>query len=715
MADYAPLTVYESRTVRFLRAVGLLRVEDAKPETVTPGGDWATGTPMFAPYDRRRAMSALVASPYLAACVTSVAEDLAGLPLKAARRVRVDGQWTLEPVTDHPALDVIAKPSSDPTVTGRSLRTQLAVDKQLAGDAFALITTLGGKPVGLQRLHPARVDLEPTPYGTISSVGFSRSTHSKQSYDPNTVLIWRGVSWADDPSGLFGIGYAQILDSDIQAELALSRSTATQAKKGRPDGIYAPSDKERIWNDRDVQRQKVQLDNVLSASTGGVAVLSGAGTLTPLGWAPRDMANVEQSDNIRTKIMALTGVPPIRLGLETANYATSENQMRVYWMRLLSTATGIDEQFTRLAQKWDADVVVYHDFSQVAALQNDALAMLEQVKQHIANGMSPADAYAYVGFDDIPEIFDPIAEPAQPQNPAAQDGEAKTTALPWVKSEPATAALERPATAEARDLYWKGWLSSIQAPAERALTRVWKAELKAASARYARRAGRVLGDRKALGADGIVTKATISQAEMNEILDSSGEIAVLTEGVPPSVVRRGLRAAFARAARELGEDLAWSPDLDPTTEVIADMVTFVEQATKDRIAAVVRTSLSEGIQVNDLQKLIQQDAMFSPMRALRVSRTETAKVLSKGTRLAYDDAAKAGVEFRVEWLSAKDEHVRPDHEALEGVQVKPGEDFTVPDTGPDQLYAGETGAGPGEFAEAGMVVNCRCTTIPVLT
>ena len=286
----------------------------------------------------------------------------------------------------------------------------------------------------------------------------------------------------------------------------------------------------------------------------------------------------------------------------------------------------------------------------------------------------------------------------------------RAVAMPWARQ---VAAFAPPAGEQARGVYWRGWLDSIQRPTERRLRSAWTTMLRQAARRYARRAGRVLGDTRSL-AGPVIVRATISQAELDDILDSTGEIEAMTAAVPRTTVRQGLQLSFSRAARQLAADLAWAPELDPTEAIIADMVTFVEQTTKDRIAKLVRESLSAGVQVNDLQKAIQDDTGFSPRRALRIARTETGKILSQGTRLAYQDAAAAGVSFRVQWLSARDEVVRADHQALDGQEIEPGGLFVVPDSD-GALYPGASGAGPGEFAEAGLVCNCRCTTIPVLT
>lgn len=427
--DYDALVIRESRFVRFVRAMGLLVVEE--PQEATPGADFAQGVPVSAPYNPRRALSALVASPYFAACVEAISRDLAGLPVIVGRKVKDSEGERIEPVPDHPLAKLIEKPTGDPTVTGRQWRMQVIADRLCAGTAGAVvIRDRSGMPAAMQRMHPARIDIEPSETGGIRTVGYARSMgESQQSYSPETVLLWRNISWADDPTGLYGIGYAQVLDADITAEVELAKSAARQAKKGRPDAVYGPSVEGEVWAPKQVKAMEVQVRNMIRNADGGVAIMSGVGKLQPLGWAPKDMANAEQRTLIRTTCMSLFGVPPIRLGLETANYATAREQLRVYWMGLQARAAEFDEQLTRLGVMFgEPDLVVYTDFSGVAALQEDESERLARVKMHIDNGMSADDAYRYEGLDDAPDIVDPLTEPAQQQPPAQAakpDGQAE--------------------------------------------------------------------------------------------------------------------------------------------------------------------------------------------------------------------------------------------------------------------------------------------------
>ena len=90
-----------------------------------------------------------------------------------------------------------------------------------------------------------------------------------------------------------------------------------------------------------------------------------------------------------------------------------------------------------------------------------------------------------------------------------------------------------------------------------------------------------------------------------------------------------------------------------------------------------------------------------------MARTEATKALNGGAQLAYNAAeTQQGVVVYKRWISARDSSVRESHRLMDGQTVPQGAAFVTP--------SGERGSGPGHFNSAGEVVNCRCTTIPVI-
>ena len=73
--------------------------------------------------------------------------------------------------------------------------------------------------------------------------------------------------------------------------------------------------------------------------------------------------------------------------------------------------------------------------------------------------------------------------------------------------------------------------------------------------------------------------------------------------------------------------------------------------------------------------------------------------------MAFDQAADLGVVFLREWVSSRDNAVRPTHEELDGTTEQPGALFTS--------ESGAQGLGPGMFMVASEDINCRCVVRPV--
>ena len=216
--------------------------------------------------------------------------------------------------------------------------------------------------------------------------------------------------------------------------------------------------------------------------------------------------------------------------------------------------------------------------------------------------------------------------------------------------------------------------------------------------RYSRRIGQVLGGRKSL-----VTR-DITREQMDAILMDELERELLLEQFDPKIIDDALRLAFTATSRRLRADIVWDPTTDLAEQIIGDMITNVQQYTKDRVARVVRAGMSSGSSINEIQRVLINDPGFSPMRALRIARTESVRTISEGTNNAYLSASVKGVEFEIEWVSSRDAAVRPAHQELDGETIDPGGVFEVD---------GDTAAGPGLFEDPALSINCRCTTRPI--
>jgi hypothetical protein len=254
--------------------------------------------------------------------------------------------------------------------------------------------------------------------------------------------------------------------------------------------------------------------------------------------------------------------------------------------------------------------------------------------------------------------------------------------------------------------YWRGWVVRTLDPAERRLNRAWARYLSGAARRIAGRLGDVL-DRSA----GATVRRQWDPRDLEVVMDDAVERTIAARIVGPSV-EAAILAGFRDVARLItAADLAWDPTVSPSDRLIGQMIVRVSQYTKARVNDLIVASLAAGDTVAEIQSALILDHAFSPVRALRIARTESTRSVNRGQVIAYDMAADEGINLRIEWLSSRDDAVRPSHEALDGQQILPGGEFQIP-IGFEN--AGSTAPFPGEFEEAGEVVNCRCATRPIV-
>ena len=406
-----------SRWQRFRRWV--TRVFTAQPEKLDAGADWGTGVATGPAYPAVNSMSSAAGMAWVYACIQARSEDMASLPLKVTIGGRV--------ATDkHPVLELLKRPNS--WTTEEQFRRQLYTDRGLSGNGFILQLYSGSRIVSLVRLHPERVTIIPGSFGGAQAYEY-RGGGDPQQFPASAVLHVRGPSWEDDPRGMWGLGRIQPLHNDLTAELAATKLAAKAASMGRPDVVLAPAHSGDTWTDAVIAKIRLQWEKLFSKQSGGVVVLGGGVDLKTLSWSPRDMGHEQMELANRAKTLAVFSVPPVRVSLETANFATAKEQSRVYWQSLQAEARLVDATLTELARRLGyKDVEVWHDFSHIDVLQEGQTARLERVKMWVELGATPRQAAAYEGFEDAP-VSDVAPQPKPTATPTPS--KASSSVPPW--------------------------------------------------------------------------------------------------------------------------------------------------------------------------------------------------------------------------------------------------------------------------------------------
>jgi len=128
-------------------------------------------------------------------------------------------------------------------------------------------------------------------------------------------------------------------------------------------------------------------------------------------------------------------------------------------------------------------------------------------------------------------------------------------------------------------------------------------------------------------------------------------------------------------------------------------VTGITETVRDQLRVTLQEAIDHGESAVDMANRVQDVMDIARGRAMTIARTEMGTAYSNGRMIGMK---QAGINEH-EWLSAKDDAVRPTHQ-IDGEKVQVGEPFSN-----DLLYPLDP-AGPAEE-----VINCRCTTLPVVS
>jgi len=694
-----------------------LGINTAEPQAIDLGADFETGVATEPAYDPNNAMGAALVFPEVYAAVMRRAASLAALPIVVyreakGRRERVDEHWL---------YDLLARPNS--YTSGYILRSDLEVDLVLNGNAYTAGLGPGAErfqPLSLVRWQPQRTKVISSRRGPT---GYSYDLgDGVQNLPAHRVFHARLPSIRDGADGLFyGVGMVEPLTPVLEAEYHAFKRAKEAMKRGRPDVVLFPKNG-RSWTKE--QRTAVGSSyNAMTREGGGAIALSEELDLRQLSWSMRDLEGQSLLTFVRECILAGARVPPVAMGLETANFATAREQDRKYWESIQDDARLFDLCLWTevLHRAGETDLVAETDFSGVAALQAWRTEAVDQASKLWLMGIDRDVALEAVGLSDVV-----AAQASAPKRPAP----AVTTAT----ADPAAAGrglvscwfrgYRAPGTTEEDRLAtWSEWLQRVHGPAERDLQLAMARALRSQAERVAQKLEEALQKRGAR-AEG---PAVFDLAQMMvDIWDELAERAEI-QGIADPAIRDAARSAYGDAVRRMGLGEAvieWkSADAeDLASQQFARSLSDVDATTRAAVQGILAHGLDDGATVSELQAAIQQASAFAPARALTVARTETTRTAATGAVGAYRHAAAAGVGVGVQkqWMAERDGATRPEHLALDGQTVGIDELFTVPAgntaNGPvNDIFVGQQASGPGGFMSAALVANCRCALLPVLS
>ena len=410
-----------------------------------------------------------------------------------------------------------------------------------------------------------------------------------------------------------------------------------------------------------------------------LAVLEGG--LKPVTVVPthRDMDFVKQKEFARQEILGIWRVPQAFFNVtEGLNYATFIGQMKMFWnytiMPSLHKMTDVLNKY--IVQPYNPNIMAKFDLSNVVAYQEDFKEKVTTAQTLIAIGVPLNDVNEKLGlgFEDYP--WGDKWWISFSQMPAGEGGLSSAINLP-----PETQPEKRLTQKQFERLnIWKQFLAH-QNPLENRLASVVKNYF------YEQR-------KKALTS----VNNHLSDAGMNW----SDEDIQLKEKTMPYILA-ALKAGIEFGKEFIGQKTLADDELNARLSnylaMSAQKITRINQTVKDQMKEALMEGIQAGETIMQLADRVRDIYNMAAGRALMIARTETAGAVNGGSFIYYEEN---GIPKK-QWLTAGDEFVRQSHQALEGQTVLMSQRFAN-----GLMYPGDMSG------EAGEVINCRCTVIPIL-
>lgn len=276
------------------------------------------------------AREGVMRNPVVYRCVRLIAEN--------AARVRFEVRENDRRLTDHPLLDVLARPSA--RTSGHQLFEEIYAHLQISGNAY-LRAVLGKDGVkGIFALRPDRMRViagkDGWPRAYAYGVGGRTEQYALDSEPVPQILHLRMFHPLDDHYGLSPLSAAQTSLEIHNATAAWNRSLLENA--ARPSGALVYSAEAGSLSKDQFDRLKSELEQSFQGArnAGRPLVLEGGLDWKAISLSPKDMDFIEAKNAAAREIALAIGVPPLLLGLPGDNtYANYAEANRALWRQTI--------------------------------------------------------------------------------------------------------------------------------------------------------------------------------------------------------------------------------------------------------------------------------------------------------------------------------------------------------------------------------------------
>jgi len=606
-------------------------------------------------------------------CISAIATNISQVPFVLYEK-KGEREEPLE--ADHPLVKVFVKPN--PLMVSSDLWEATAIWYCLKGEAIWIVERQN--PTQLPReiwiFNPDRFRII-TDDRTGLPIGWEYQGKQKIGFALHEIVFFRAYNPYDDLRGMSPIQAAAAgIDQDYWASKyneAFFRNDATPGTVISVPGELTDEQYQRLkqqWEERHAGAEKAHR----------VAILEGGAKVDRVGLSHKDMDFLQQRKWNREEIMMVFKVPKHVLSIyeDLRTYAGIRVIDKGFWQQCLIPKMKYFEAvlYANLLQYLEGgDIRGKFDLSGVEALAEDFDKKLESAERLYRMGypINAINQKLNLGMPEVPwgDVW----------------------WAPWnitpIYQRPAEGGKEKAKikiSADRADEIWRAYLR-LHAPHEQRMARKIKRYFFEQRQRVLKALFELLGKE---------IKDIKDYAD--DIFDTNKENEILKVLVK-ELLLDAMREGVESLADELGIEISFDPthpDAARYLEKKLIQITRINDTVKEQIRQAIRQGLAEGDTTQEIADRIRKVYNFAANRATTIARTETGSAVN-GAR--YHFARQHGAVLHT-WITAGDEHVRPSHQACNGVTVKVGEKF------PNGLRFPNDPNGPPEE-----VINCRCLCI----
>lgn len=620
------------------------------------------------------------------ACINRNAFSIAKCKLNLYKRMVTKEGAKLEPVTEHPFLDLMRNVNPFHNRFELWMLTDIFLEScgnsywWLNKDAFGVPRAIWNIPAHWVKVVPSKDEF-------IS--GYVVEVPNKRPAVPleeDEVIHFKFPSPFDLFYGTSPVlGAAFGLDMNTHAKTWLINFFMNNAQ---PTGALVAED---TLGEKEFKRLKDEWErrHKGSGKAGKIAFLTGGLKYQQIGSDLSKMKLEGITKDVRDEILACFGVPASKLGLvEDVNRANADANDYTYQKdTILPRLLLIEEKLNeKLMPMFDPALVVKFE----SPVPEDREFRLKEQTEHIKSGYSSIDDEREIdGLEpyNLPETQTPLLPISV--MPAGSEPESAGT-------NPGKAMTKEMAKTARRQRKWEVFVAVI-GPQERIFGRVMREYFQLQHSEVMRAFNNYRSQKD--------TKAPIDETILFNITEQKERLR--------GTSRPYIREAYISGINLGNQDLGAGVDFDliePNIErAISTRINFFSEKVNESTLNLLRTQLTAanqaGESIQQVAKRIDKVFQFSEdFRSKRIARTEIVGGTNQGQLDAY---LEAGVEQK-EWITARDERVRDSH-MIDGQVVDIADSFTT-GLGSHLLHPGDRTSG----APAEDIINCRCTVNPIV-